>query len=110
MNSDQGINPVAPSSERLTLTPEDMELIERLVDDELNESERTRLLERLERVPEGWRACALSFLENQTFASALRGLNFVESAALFERNKYWIRSGNVRLCDYGKRRIWQRQS
>ena len=80
MNSDQGINPVAPSSERLTLTPEDMELIERLVDDELNESERTRLLERLERVPEGWRACALSFLENQTFASALRGLNFVESA------------------------------
>lgn len=79
MNSDQEINPVAPSAERLTLTPEDMELIERLVDDELNESERTRLLERLERVPEGWRACALSFLENQMFCSAFRGLNFLES-------------------------------
>lgn len=42
-------------------------LIDRLVDGELSGEERRRLLESLERRPDGWRRCALAFLEAQTW-------------------------------------------
>ncbi len=54
------------------LTPEEEILIERLVDDELNEEERDALFLRLEQSVDGWRTCALRFLEAQTFRAALR--------------------------------------
>jgi hypothetical protein len=49
--------------------PEDSRLLDRLVDDELTDAERRELLLRLERTPDGWRRCALAFLENQAWRS-----------------------------------------
>jgi hypothetical protein len=49
--------------------PEDSQLLDRLVDDELTDAERRELLLRLERTPDGWRRCALAFLENQAWRS-----------------------------------------
>jgi anti-sigma factor RsiW len=46
-------------------------LIDRLVDGELPEIERRELLLRLETVPDGWRRCALAFLEAQSWREAL---------------------------------------
>jgi hypothetical protein len=43
-------------------------LIDRLVDGELDETERQSLLARLEIEPGGWRRCALAFLEAQEWA------------------------------------------
>ncbi len=39
--------------------------LDRLVDGELSESDRSELLLQLEHEPEGWRRCALAFLEAQ---------------------------------------------
>jgi hypothetical protein len=44
---------------------------DRLVDGELSESERKSLLESLEARPDGWRRCALAFLEAQTWRESL---------------------------------------
>ncbi len=46
--------------------------LDRLVDGELSERERTELLGHLERHPEGWRRLALAFLEAQTWGEAAR--------------------------------------
>jgi hypothetical protein len=46
--------------------------IDRLVDDELDPDDRRDLLLRLEATPDGWRSCALAFLEAQEFARASR--------------------------------------
>lgn len=51
------------------LRPEDSLLLDRLVDGELTDAERRELLLRLERTPDGWRRCALAFLENQAWRS-----------------------------------------
>lgn len=40
----------------------------RLADGELSADDRRRLLKRLDELPDGWRRCALVFLENQAFA------------------------------------------
>jgi hypothetical protein len=45
--------------------------IDRLVDGELPEAERRALLSRLGAEPDGWRQCALAFLEAQTWREAL---------------------------------------
>ena len=47
--------------------------IDRLVDGDLPEDHRRELLLRLEADPEGWRRCALAFLEDQAFRKALAG-------------------------------------
>jgi hypothetical protein len=47
------------------LLPEDSLLLDRLVDGELSDQERRELLLRLERTPDGWRRCAMAFLEGQ---------------------------------------------
>src|SRR5437762_5178245 len=45
-------------------------LIDRLVDGELPNVERRQLLLQLESEPDGWRRCALAFLEAQTWREA----------------------------------------
>jgi hypothetical protein len=49
---------------------EDDRLIDRLVDGELAEGERRDLLLRLETEPNGWRRCAMGFLEAQSWRVA----------------------------------------
>jgi hypothetical protein len=53
-------------------TPDDAIAIDRLIDGELDENERRELLRRLDTTPDGWRRCALAFLEAQEFAQAAR--------------------------------------
>ncbi len=48
-------------------------LLDRLVDDELSASERERLLASIEQ-QNGWRDCALAFLENQTWRREMKSL------------------------------------
>lgn len=56
-----------PSGDTLDL------LIEQLVDGSIAPAERRALLLRLEGEPDGWRRCALAFLEDQAMRSALGG-------------------------------------
>jgi hypothetical protein len=56
------------------LTAAEREMLDRLADGELPDAERRELLAKLDRVPGGWRACALGFLEAQCFQDALRGV------------------------------------
>lgn len=51
--------------------PRDDRLIDRLVDGEMPEAERRELLLRFENQPDGWRRCALAFLEVQAWRQAL---------------------------------------
>jgi len=50
------------------------ESFDRLVDGELSESQRTELLNSLDQEPDGWRRCALAFLESQCWKKELGGL------------------------------------
>jgi hypothetical protein len=54
-------------------------LIDRLVDGELDEPERQRLLALLETEPGGWRRCALAFLEAQAWTRTLTSASGTES-------------------------------
>ena len=65
-------DPAALPESASTITPEDELLLERLVDDELDEDERDFIIARFDEIPEGWRMCALAFLEDQAFRSAFR--------------------------------------
>jgi hypothetical protein len=47
-------------------------LFDRLVDGELSSAERRALLESLDSRPQGWRQCALAFLEAQSWKTQLR--------------------------------------
>jgi len=58
-----------PNSTNLPTQGDD--LIDRLVDGELPDVERRELLLRLENEPDGWRRCALAFLEAQVWRQAL---------------------------------------
>jgi hypothetical protein len=49
------------------MSHDDGSLFDRLVDGELGEAERRSLLASLDAAPEGWRRCALAFLEAQTW-------------------------------------------
>ncbi len=48
-------------------------LLDLLVDGELSESERRELLLRLDHIPDGWRQCAIAFLESQCWQECLGG-------------------------------------
>ena len=50
----------------------DQELLDRLVDGELDEPTRRRVIAALQREAGGWERCALSFLEAQAFQEAIR--------------------------------------
>jgi hypothetical protein len=52
----------------------DPQILDRLVDGELAEIERREVLQTLERQPDGWRQCALAFLEAQSWGEALTQL------------------------------------
>ena len=60
MNEHEQSHPELPED----LTIDEFEL-DRLVDGELEEPRRRELLARLEAIPEGWRRCAMAFLEAQ---------------------------------------------
>ena len=49
--------------------------LERLVDGELSDDEQQRIVSALDRIPQGWRQCALGFLEAQAWRRALRALH-----------------------------------
>jgi hypothetical protein len=53
---------------------DDRILFDRLVDGELGEEERRKLLASLDAAPEGWRRCALAFLEAQAFRESFGDL------------------------------------
>jgi hypothetical protein len=50
---------------------DDERLVDLLVDGELEASERRDLLHRLDSTPDGWRRCALAFLESQAWRQAI---------------------------------------
>lgn len=52
----------------------DEQRLDRLVDGELSEAERRELLQACEHQPDGWRRCALAFLEAQEWRGALGSL------------------------------------
>jgi hypothetical protein len=52
----------------------DAMLIDRLIDGELSGDERRHLLASLEAQPDGWRRCALAFVEAQTWRGAMGSL------------------------------------
>ena len=56
-------------------------LFDLLVDGELNEAERRELLLWCERDPEGWRRCALAFLEAQSWSKELARVGEPEASA-----------------------------
>jgi hypothetical protein len=55
-------------------TIQDDVLFDRLVDGELSEAQRRRLLESLDQRPDGWRRCALVFLEAQAWRGEMQQL------------------------------------
>jgi len=57
-----------------TWTPDDQRALDALIDDELPQQEREALLHRLEDHPEGWRRCALGFLEDQAVGGGVRAM------------------------------------
>jgi hypothetical protein len=56
-----------PIEHRQTPSPADDRFLNRLVDGELSDVERRDLLLRFENEPDGWRRCALAFLEDQNW-------------------------------------------
>ena len=62
------------SRETEPINPDDR-WMDQLVDDELDESDRRRLLAGLDRQPDGWRKCATAFLEAQAWRRAFSGLS-----------------------------------
>ena len=57
------------------------EMFDRLADDELSETQRAELLSSLDHEPEGWRNCALAFLEAQCWRKALSAMRQNAGAA-----------------------------
>jgi len=51
----------------------DQEALDRLVDGEMSSDEQRELLRQLEAEPDGWRRCALAFVEGQSWGRELRG-------------------------------------
>jgi hypothetical protein len=63
------------SFESSSANPVDQAVIDRLVAGELPDPERRELLFKLEADPDGWRRCALAFLEDQAWRAALSGMS-----------------------------------
>lgn len=73
MNEPHEAAPQQSAADRLTgRDPLDPALLDLLVDGELSPAEERALLLRLEAAPEGWRHCALAFLEAQAWKRAMR--------------------------------------
>ena len=52
----------------------DPRALDRLVDDELDEGQRQQVLSELQADPDGWRRCAMAFLEAQAWRRAMVGM------------------------------------
>jgi hypothetical protein len=63
-----------PLEHRQSVDPSEEDLVDRLVDGELGEVERRELLLRFENEADGWRRCALAFLEAQNWRQAFAPL------------------------------------
>jgi hypothetical protein len=61
----------------------DARMFDQLVDGELPEAERRQLLQSLDLAPDGWRRCALAFLEAQSWGQGLK--SFVREPAIASR-------------------------
>lgn len=48
--------------------------LDRLVDGELSDAEQQRIVSTLDQIPDGWKKCALGFLEAQIWRKSLEGL------------------------------------
>jgi hypothetical protein len=78
-------------------TTDKQRLLDLLVDGELSDAERRELLAWCEREPDGWRRCALAFLEAQDWSSVLGSLAGVSrSAAASERTETSTRAAGGR--------------
>ncbi len=56
--------------------------LERLVDGELPEEERTQLLWMLDEIPDGWKRCACAFLRSQCYQEVLDSIGFGDASTL----------------------------
>jgi hypothetical protein len=56
------------------ITPRDQELIDRMVEGALRPAELRAAIERLDRLPDGWKRCAAAFLEAQFWHEAFRAV------------------------------------
>ncbi len=80
--------------------------LDRLVDGELSTAEQRALMARLETEPDGWRRCALAFLESQALGAELGSLR----RALDERPRLELPSvagPAVRVPYSAQRSVWQ---
>jgi hypothetical protein len=64
------------------------EWLDRLVDGELGDAERKAVLARLDAEPDGWRRCALAFLEAQTWREVLRSPIVSKPVAIPTRRRW----------------------
>lgn len=72
------------NANREDMAPISSRQLDRLVDGEMSEAERHALLGRLDVEPEGWRRCALAFLESQCWKQALGPLGRSEGRTEIE--------------------------
>jgi len=82
----------------------DDQVLDLLADGELSESKRRELLIRLDSEPDGWRRCALAFLESQSWRQefgllarppAIRPTEQGASASASRRSRSWGRVGTL---------------
>jgi hypothetical protein len=80
----------------MTNRPIDDTMLDRLVDGDLDEPTRRDVLLALESEPDGWRRCALAFLEAQAWRGAIgeiAGQGALERAPVISPPKYRMRVG-----------------
>jgi hypothetical protein len=63
------------------INPRDDRFIDRIVDGALTPAELRAAIERLDRQPDGWRRCAMAFLEAQCFSESFRSLEPAASSS-----------------------------
>jgi hypothetical protein len=95
---------MSENDERIDSASPEIQL-DRLVDGELNDTDRRETLLRLEREPEGWRLCALAFLEAQCWKQELGSITRMAPRAEREPDKTVV----VRPASGFQPAVWRRQ-
>src|SRR5262249_42904345 len=80
----------------------------RLVDGELANDERSELLRRLESEPDGWRRCALAFLEAQAWRDSLAEVTTSPAVKALVTKVCITPKGNVRPPMHSGESHWRR--
>jgi hypothetical protein len=83
--------------------------LDRLVDGELNETDRHELLLQFEREPEGWRRCALAFLEAQCWKQELGLVRRTPDAAVAQAPAMPADPATVRKVTSDGRAVWRQR-